>query len=453
MKTKILSAILVFIMIINIILTCYAQDEEQRIVIMPFEEVPEETSEEMPEEVVEEEPPPPPPRYDISEEEAAKLSFYERINHKLDPNDFQIYSESCVLIEEKTGRVLYEKGMHERKYPASITKILTAIIVLEKCSLDEKAVVSQNAVDCLKPGYTKANVQVGEEFTVEELLEVMMLQSANEVCVVLAEHVSGSVEEFSKLMNKTARDLGCFDSNFVNPNGMHDENHYSSAYDMAMIGRYAMQNKEFRRIITTSKVELPHTEFWGEEQETEFDAKRIFYNRIQLMNPESVYYYPYTIGIKAGFTTPAKNCFVGASNKDGRGLITCIMHGELAEDNLGARYCDTINLFEYGYRNFEVEKVNYEVENKAIIAVGETEEAEEGSNAEFIEDIETQEIDLSNNGINTRLNFELIKVLIGILIIILVTSFFVIRRSTIGKRELTSNLYKINLPKGKGRKK
>ena len=443
MKLKILSSILVLIIIISTIIISYAQDEEiiadegQEVVLIPIQESGEE---EIPEEPVEVR------KYTISDEELSKMHYLERLKYKVDPNEMDIYSESCVLIEEKTGKVLFEKGMHDRKYPASITKILTAILTIENCDLNEKAVVSQNAVDSLKSGYTKANVQVGEEFTVEELLEVMMLQSANEVSVVLAEHVSGSVEEFSKLMNKKAQELGCFDSNFVNPNGMHDENHYSSAYDFAMIGRYAMQNKDFRRIITTSSVELPHSELWTEEKDEEL-APRKFYNRIQLMNPDSVYYYPYTIGIKAGFTTPAKNCFVGAANKDGRGLITCVMHAELADFNLGARYCDTINLFEYGFNNFDIEKVNYEVENKNIIAAPETEDSSTPEDG-YIDD-EVKVVSIPKLNPKTK---EIIKIVIGALLLIGVILYFVISKLTKGKRELTSNLYKIQLPKGRGKR-
>ena len=149
MKLKILSSILVLIIIISTIIISYAQDEEiiadegQEVVLIPIQESGEE---EIPEEPVEVR------KYTISDEELSKMHYLERLNYKVDPNDIDIYSESCVLIEEKTGKVLFEKGMHDRKYPASITKILTAILTIENCDLNEKAVVSQNAVDSLKSG-------------------------------------------------------------------------------------------------------------------------------------------------------------------------------------------------------------------------------------------------------------------------------------------------------------
>ena len=129
----------------------------------------------------------------------------ENIQNEQNSGEMVIYSESAILMESKTGKVLYEKNMNERKYPASTTKILTAIIALEKCELNETAVASANAVNAIKSGYTKANIQVGETFTIEQLLNVMMVQSANEAATIIAEHISGSVEEFSKLMNQKAQ--------------------------------------------------------------------------------------------------------------------------------------------------------------------------------------------------------------------------------------------------------
>ena len=170
-----------------------------------------------------------------------------------------------------------------------------------------------------------------------------MLQSANEAANVIAEHISGSVEEFAKLMNKKAKEIGCLDSNFVNANGAHDDNHYSTAYDLAMIAKYCMENETFRRIAKLESCSLPTTEIFQEE--------RFFRNTNSLMQPNSRYYYPYCNGIKTGFTTPAKNCLISSSNKDGFELISVVLHAESTEDGSSARYIDTINLFEYGYKN------------------------------------------------------------------------------------------------------
>ena len=163
--------------------------------------------------------------------------------------ELKIYSESAILMEQKTGKILYEKDCHARKYPASTTKILTAIIALENCDMNETATASEYAVTSVKSGYTKADIQVGETFTIEQLIDVMMLQSANEAATIIAEHIAGSEANFANMMNQKAKEIGCLDSNFVNANGMHNENHYSTAYDLALIARYCMQNEKFREIL------------------------------------------------------------------------------------------------------------------------------------------------------------------------------------------------------------
>lgn len=263
--------------------------------------------------------------------------------------ELKIYSEAAILIEGKTGKVLYEKSMHERKYPASTTKILTAILAIENCDLNDIATASHSAIFSIKSGYSIANIQEGESFTIGELLDVLILQSANEAANVIAEHVSGSVSEFANLMNQKAKEIGCLDSNFVNANGAHNENHYSTAYDLAMIAKYCMKNETFRQIVTKESCSLPQTEIYQKE--------RIFRNTNSLMNESSKYYYPYCNGIKTGFTTPAKNCLISSSNKDGFELISVILHAETTEEGQSARYLDTINLFEYGYNNFSKNEI------------------------------------------------------------------------------------------------
>ena len=254
-----------------------------------------------------------------------------------DAGNLKIYSEAAILIEKTTGKILYEKNAYEKKYPASTTKILTAILVIENSDLNEKATASSYAINSIKSGYSIADIQVGESFTIEELLSVMLLQSANEAANILAEHVSGSIEEFTKLMNQKAKEIGCRNTNFVNANGAHNENHYSTAYDMAKIASYCMKNEIFTRIASKMECSLPTTEKWQEE--------RKFYNTNNLMDSTSRYYYPYCTGLKSGFTTPAKNCLVATSNKNGFELISVILHAETTEEGLSARYLDTINLF------------------------------------------------------------------------------------------------------------
>ena len=149
----------------------------------------------------------------------------------------EIGCEAAYVVEPSTGKVLYEKNAHNRMYPASTTKILTALVVLEKCELTDKVVVSQNAISMVPAGYSNARIQAGEELTVSDLLYALLIPSANEAAFALAEHVSGSVEAFAELCNNRAKELGCEILHFVNPNGIHDQNHYCSAYDLYLIAK------------------------------------------------------------------------------------------------------------------------------------------------------------------------------------------------------------------------
>ena len=318
---------------------------------------------------------------------------------------------------QQHGKVLYEKDMHSRKYPASTTKILTAIIALEKCDLNEIATASHSAVFSVKSGYSIANIQEGESFTIGELLDVLMLQSANEAANVIAEHISGSVGEFAKLMNQKAKEIGCLDSNFVNANGAHNDNHYSTAYDLALIARYCMQNEEFRKIVIKRECSLPTTEIYTEP--------RIFRNTNSLMQENSRYYYPYCNGIKTGFTTPAKNCLISSSNKNNFELISVILHAEATEDGLSARYLDTINLFEYGYNNYNQDDILVEYN---MLSASEQQIQEENLKEEILFTIEDdfkkdQEAvaGIVENEHKVKMNPEIkewMKIIVGVLILL-----------------------------------
>lgn len=361
----------------------------------------------------------------------------ENIQNEQNSGEMVIYSESAILMESKTGKVLYEKNMNERKYPASTTKILTAIIALEKCELNETAVASANAVNEIKSGYTKANIQVGETFTIEQLLNVMMVQSANEAATIIAEHISGNVEEFSKLMNQKAQEIGCKNSNFVNANGVHSDNHYSTAYDLALIARYCMENDKFRSLANMMECSLPRTEFWQDEQ-VEENGERVFKNTNKLLLSDNKYYYPYAIGIKTGFTTPAKNCLISASNKDGFETIAIVLHAESTEEGESARYLDTINLFEYGYNNYKLEDIlkeypNIAEENESKQSVALT---SENDNTTLPPNASEEEIDIT----------PLVQIILGIILLTIALIVFIKKGGNKkGKHEYNSNMYKFNL--------
>ena len=266
-----------------------------------------------------------------------------------------IESPVALLMDLNTGKILYEKNINEKMYPASLTKVMTAILTLENCELNEVATVSYDAVMSITSGYVTANLQIGEEVTVEQLLNVLMVGSANDAAVVLAEHISGSVEDFAILMNEKAKEVGCTSSNFLNPYGAHDENHYSSAYDLALIAKYAMQNETFRTLVSTTSYKLPITNKYEKEDRlfTTTNALLMVSNNTRADN----YYYKYATGIKTGFTTPAKNCLIASANKGNLELLTVVLGAGQNDEGLSNRYLDTINLFEYGYDNYALREV------------------------------------------------------------------------------------------------
>ncbi len=261
------------------------------------------------------------------------------------------YSPYCILMEASTGKVIYEKDSHTKVPPASTTKIMTAILTLENCALTDTATVSHNAIFSVPLGYTHAYLVEGEVLTIDQLLHILLIPSANDAANVLAEHIAGSVESFSTMMNSKALELGMQDTHFVNPNGVQNKDHYSSAYDLAILGRYAMQNETFRKLVSTTKYTLPATNVYPK-------ADRYFSTTNELIIPDNRdsvdnYYYPYATGIKTGYTDAAKNCIVASSKKDGVEYIVVILGSERTENGLSGRYLDCINLFNYAFDNYK----------------------------------------------------------------------------------------------------
>ena len=282
--------------------------------------------------------------------------FFPLISSASTKEDFDslnssIQSEAAILIESSTGKVIYSKNGEERKFPASTTKILTAIIAIESCSLDEMATVSEYAVTSIPSGYTNANIQVGETLSVKDLLYALMLASANEAAVILGEHISGSYEEFVNLMNEKAKSIGCTNSHFMNGNGMHDDNHYTTAHDLALIAQYAMKNETFRQIVATTSYTLPATKLYPYNDRTFKNTNSLII--VNNNNVENNYYYPYAIGIKTGFTTPAGNCLVAAANNNGLEFISVI----LGSPDKDTRYVDAINMFNFAFNNYSFMKL------------------------------------------------------------------------------------------------
>lgn len=250
-----------------------------------------------------------------------------------------VSAKSAILMDLDTGVILYEKNIHSKEYPASTTKILTSLIAAEECTMDETVTFSHDAVFGIPPGSNHVAMNVGDTLSMETCLQAILIRSANEVSYAVAEHIGGSWDGFAEMMNKRATELGCVDSNFVNPNGLPDENHYTSAYDLAMIGRAFFSNEMLCQITLTPLLYIE------KEKEDLVDA-----NQMALL-PGKQYAYEGIVGCKTGYTDDARSCLVSCAERNDMRLICVVL-----KDEAPYQYEDTIALFNYGFSNFE--KVN-----------------------------------------------------------------------------------------------
>ncbi|OUQ59969.1 hypothetical protein B5E58_02450 [Tyzzerella sp. An114] len=262
----------------------------------------------------------------------------------IDPNTtLDIIGESAILMDASTGEILYEKNMHEQLYPASITKLMTVLLAFEYGKLDETVTFSEEAIFGIERNSSHIALDVGEQITLEQCLYAILLQSANEASLGVAEHIGGSKEGFADMMNEKAKELGCQNTHFVNPNGLHDDNHYTSAYDMALIAKEVLKYDKFREIIATLKYEIPPT---NKQPET-----RYLYAQHQMIKPPSIYVYEGCEGGKTGFTNQALNTLVTYTKRDDTELIAVVL-----KDTGANTYVDTKTLFDYGFENYETLK-------------------------------------------------------------------------------------------------
>lgn len=263
-------------------------------------------------------------------------------------------AESAILIDADTGVILYEKNVHEREFPASTTKILTCLIASEMCEDDEIVTFSRSAVFDTPRDSNNIAIDVGESLTVLECLQAILIRSANECAFAVAEHITGSDwQSFAEVMNNRAKELGCVDSNFVNPNGLPDDNHYTSAYDLAQIGRAFFADQKLCDITMTPRLHIYPSENQPDE---------IIENSTVLILPGKTYEYEYLVGAKTGYTDAARSCLVSCAEKDGTRLICVVM-----KDEAPNQYLDTISLFDYGFSNFYSANVS-ETETKYNIS-------------------------------------------------------------------------------------
>lgn len=272
------------------------------------------------------------------------FSSFHRTWAENTPQSMELGADAAILMDAATGEILYEKNSTKKEYPASITKIMTALLALESGKMDENITFSHDAIFGIEPGSSHIALQEGETITMEQALYALLMRSANEAALGIAEQIDGSVEKFAQHMTQRAKELGCENTNFVNPNGLHDENHYTTAYDMALIAKEALKFDEFRKIIQTMYYEIPPT---NKQQET-----RYLYGQHQMIKPPSIYTYEGCEGGKTGFTDEAQNTLVTYAKRDDTELIAVVLHCQGA-----GHYEDTIKLFDYGFANYKTEKI------------------------------------------------------------------------------------------------
>ncbi len=259
--------------------------------------------------------------------------------------NFDVASDGAILIDADSNTILYEKNSTAAYFPASITKVLTAILVLENCTnLEDKVTFSYAAVNSnLEPNSTIIGAVPGDKLSVRDCLYGLLLHSANDCANALAEYIAGSNEKFAEMMNAKAAEIGCINSHFVNPSGLNDPNHYTCAYDFAKIMQYAIRNETFRSIdAVQAYTHAPISKYPNED-----DSENTVYAHHHMMRQSYKEYYPGVFAGKTGYTTLAGNTLVTACEKDGMTLICVILNGH------SSQYVDTTNLFNFGYNNFK----------------------------------------------------------------------------------------------------
>ncbi|MBQ6266712.1 MAG: D-alanyl-D-alanine carboxypeptidase [Clostridia bacterium] len=280
----------------------------------------------------------------------ARVTFEYLRAEQAVPDDMpEIGCRAAYLADPVSGKVFFEKNAHAKMYPASTTKILTALLVLENCDPDDMVTVSQRAIDLVPEGYTTAALQAGESLSVYVMLQALLIPSANDAAYALAEHVSGNIEAFASLCNDRAKALGCETLHFVNPNGVHDEDHYCSAYDLYLIAGECRKYDVFNEIVSTKYFTVPATDRYPRKD-------RIYTNTNELLLPYSGNFYADCTGIKTGHTTPAGECLVSSASRAGLDLICVVLGGRILDDE-NERFSDTITLLDYVYENYSYKKI------------------------------------------------------------------------------------------------
>lgn len=256
------------------------------------------------------------------------------------PQGNDISSTAAVVIEKSTNTVLYAKNMEQPLYPSSAVKLMTCLLALENSNLDDQVTMTATGVSGVTDGGANIASQIDEVFTMEQCLYAIMVGSANDIALQVAEHIGGSVDAFVEQMNARAKELGCKDTVFTNPTGLPDENQHTTAYDLARITKAAMDNETFRIIASTNSYTIPATNLSG--------GDRVLTSSFPMTNPANPTYYQGCLGGKEGFTEASGSVLTCAAERNGMTLICVVLQGAPDQtDN------EAISLLDYGFGNFQ----------------------------------------------------------------------------------------------------
>lgn len=262
----------------------------------------------------------------------------------------EITSQAAIVVDRETNEVLYEKNPDERMYPASTTKMMTALIALELGNMEEKVTVTKEQLRVLDNTGSSISLKAGDVLTLEQLIYYLLVASGNDAANVIAEYVGGSIESFVELMNRRAEELGCTGTHFTNAHGLHDDEHYTTARDLYLIAKEAMKNETFRKAVSTQRYVIGPTDACPEE--------RVFYTTNHLISKwrNVNYIYSKAIGIKTGYTSKAGNCLVSGAS-DGGSTYYCVILGAPEVDGRIMSFVESKELLEWAFANYKVKAI------------------------------------------------------------------------------------------------
>lgn len=257
------------------------------------------------------------------------------------PQGADITSTAAVVMEDSTNTTLYAKNADQVLYPGAAVKVMTTLLALEKTQLTDQVTMTATGVSGVTDGGANISAQLDEVFTIEQCLYAIMLASANDIALQVAEHIGGSVDGFVQMMNSRAAELGCTNTLFTNPTGLPDENQHTTAHDMALIMKAAIDNESFRTIAATGSYTIPATNVSG--------GDRVLTNNFSMMNATNAAYYQYCLGGKEGYTEASQSTLVCAAQKDNVTLIAVVLQGAS-----GTTATEAASLLNYGFDNFQM---------------------------------------------------------------------------------------------------